>query len=303
MGAGGFLAAFTLLACLGAGTFFFQGVQAVRYRCERLNRSSAIVALVAAVAGVACFVARLGRWDRVFGMFGNTTSPTTLLLYAVVLFVVGTAVFLAVSLRTEDGSVARWCGVMALVVSVLLVGLLAFANYNYLHLSTLNPDFFALTGYYAANALALGSLVFVLMAGLAGDSDGVAFGRRAALVCVLANAALLAVFLGVFSLDSQGAQTASRSMFSMSTYTVKATAAASVTAADKLAVLLGGSSAGLFWGGAVACGLGVPLVASAVALCAKQPGRALVVILGLVALAGALTGSVCLRMCLQVLGV
>ena len=93
MGTGGFLAVFTLLACLGAGVFGFQGVQAVRYRSERLNRPSAIVALVAAVAGVACFVARLGHWDRVFGMFGNVTSPTTLLLYAVVLFVVVAAVF------------------------------------------------------------------------------------------------------------------------------------------------------------------------------------------------------------------
>ena len=207
------------------------------------------------------------------------------------------------SLRTEDGSVPRWCGIAALVVSMLLVGLLAFANYNYLHLSTLTPDFFALAGYYVANALALGSLGFAVLAAVLNDGEGIALGRRAALVCVLLNAVLVAVFLGVFSLDSQGAQTASRSMFSMSTYNVKATAAASVAASDKLAVLLSGGSAGLFWGGAVVCGLGLPLVASAVAFFAKQPGRSLVVALAGVALAGALVGSACLRLCLPVLGV
>lgn len=295
--------AFTLLMCLASGLMFFQGIQAILYRAERCNRAAAAVSLAAAVAALVCFAARMGHVDRVFGMFANVTSPTTLLLYAAVLFVVASLVYLVVSLRSEDGSVARWCGVVAVVISVLLVALLAFANYNYLHLSTLTPDFFALAGYYGANALALGSLAMVVLGGLYADEDAMTLGRWAALVCVGLNAVLLGVFLGVFSLDSQGAQLASRSMFSMSTYTVKATAAASVTAADRLAVLLSGTSAPLFWGGAVVCGLGLPLVASAVLALAKQPARHRVLLLSAVALAAALVGSLCFRLCLQAIGV
>ena len=52
MGAQGFLTAFALLSCLGAGVLCLQGVAAARYRGERLNVAAAGVALVCAVVAL-----------------------------------------------------------------------------------------------------------------------------------------------------------------------------------------------------------------------------------------------------------
>ncbi len=299
MGAGGLLAAFSLLICLASGLMLFQGIQATLYRAERCNRAAAAVSLAAAVAALACFAARMGHVERVFGMFANVTSPTTHLLYAAVLFVVACLVYLVVSVRSEDGSVPRWCGVAAIVVSVAVMAFVAFGNYNYLHLSTLTPDFWALAAYYVLNALALGALGELVLGGVLGCDDATGFAAKAALPCVALSAVAMAVVLGVFSLDSQAASAATTSMFSMTKYNVKA--ASAVAASDTLAVVLSGASAPLFWGGAVAVGAAVPLVVSVVLFLGKGGKRP--VALGLAALACSIVGAVCFRLCLGAIGI
>ncbi len=346
MGAGGLLAAFSLLICLASGLMLFQGIQATLYRAERCNRAAAAVSLAAAVAALVCFAARMGHADRVFGMFANVTSPTTHLLYAAVLFVVvclvylvvsvrsedgsvprwcGVAaimfanvtsptthllyaavlfvvvclVYLVVSVRSEDGSVPRWCGVAAIVVSLAVAAFVAFGNYNYLHLTTLTPDFWALAAYCVLNALAFGALGQLVLGAVLGCDDATGFAAKAALPCVVLSAVGMAVVLGVFALDSQAASAATTSMFSMTKYNVKA--ASAVAASDTLAVVLSGASAPLFWGGAVAVGAVVPLVVSAMLFLGKGGKRP--VALGAIALVCALVGAVCFRLCLGVIGI
>lgn len=302
MGAAGLLAAFTLLICLGGGLMFVQGIQAVRYRAERCNRAAAAISCAAAVAALVCFTARLGHVERVFGMFASVTSPTTHLLYAEVLFVVACAVYLVAAMRSEDGSVARWCGVAAIAASVLVLALVAFGNYNYLHLSTLTPDFWALAAYFALNALALGALAELVLGAALGCDDACGLARRVALACVALSAVGAAVVLGVFSLDSQAEAAATTSMFSMTKYNVKA--AGSVAATDTLAVLFAGAGAPLFWGGVVAVGTAAPLGLSAALFFGKGEkagGRALA--RGAIALVCTLVGAVCFRLCLVLLGI
>lgn len=302
MGVGGLLAAFSLLMCLASGLMLFQGIQASLYRAERCNRAAAAISLAAAVAALGCFAARMGHVERVFGMFANVTSPTTHLLYAAVLFVVVCLVYLVVSVRSEDGSVPRWCGVTGAAVSVAVMAFVAFGNYNYLHLSTLTPDFWALAAYYAANALALGALGELVLGAALGCDDAVGLARKAALPCVALSAVGMAVVLGVFALDSQAASAATTSMFSMAKYNVKA--ASAVAASDMLAAVLSGASAPLFWGGAVAVGAVVPLVLSAVLFFGKgERAGARVLALGIAALVCLLVGGVCFRLCLGVIGI
>lgn len=299
MGAGGLLAAFSLLICLASGLMLFQGIQATLYRAERCNRAAAAVSLAAAVAALVCFAARMGHADRVFGMFANVTSPTTHLLYAAVLFVVVCLVYLVVSVRSEDGSVPRWCGVAAIVVSLAVAAFVAFGNYNYLHLTTLTPDFWALAAYCVLNALAFGALGQLVLGAVLGCDDATGFAAKAALPCVVLSAVGMAVVLGVFALDSQAASAATTSMFSMTKYNVKA--ASAVAASDTLAVVLSGASAPLFWGGVVAVGTVVPLVVSAMLFLGKGGKRP--VALGAIALVCALVGAVCFRLCLGVIGI
>lgn len=302
MGAQGFLTAFALLSCLGAGVLCLQGVAAARYRGERLNVAAAGVALVCAVVALVCFALRLGHWERLFGGFSNLTSPITLLLFAWVLFVAAAVVMLVCAARSEDGSVPRWCGVAAAAVSVAVMAFVAFGNYNYLHLSTLTPDFWALATYYAANALALGALGELVLGAALGCDDAVGLARKAALPCVALSAVGMAVVLGVFALDSQAASAATTSMFSMAKYNVKA--ASAVAASDMLAAVLSGASAPLFWGGAVAVGAVVPLVLSAVLFFGKgERAGGRVLALGIATLVCLLVGGVCFRLCLGVIGI
>ena len=299
MGVGGLLAAFSLPMCLASGLMLFQGIQASLYRAERCNRAAAAISLAAAVAALGCFAARMGHVERVFGMFANVTSH---LLYAAVLFVVVCLVYLVVSVRSEDGSVPRWCGVAGAAVSAAVMAFVAFGNYNYLHLSTLTPDFWALAAYYAVNALALGALGELVLGAALGCDDAVGLARKAALPCVALSAVGMAVVLGVFALDSQAASAATTSMFSMAKYNVKA--ASAVAASDMLAAVLSGASAPLFWGGAVAVGAVVPLVLSAVLFLGKgERAGGRVLALGSAALACTLVGAVCFRLCLGVIGI
>ncbi len=297
MGAQGFLTAFALLSCLGAGVLCLQGVAAARYRGERLNVAAAGVALVCAVVALVCFALRLGHWERLFGGFSNLTSPITLLLFAWVLFVAAAVVMLVCAARSEDGSVPRWCGVLAVVAGVVLAVCCALATHPYNKVTALTPDMWVLVLYYLACAGTLGSFgSWALGAARGEDTAGHA---RLALGCVAANAVLLGIYLGVFSLDHQAARTASQAVYAMATFTVGGTSGSVVGAAERVGALLAGPGAALFWVGAVGVGLVVPATAGAVAL--ARPGARVRTVCAWVGLACALAGFACCGMGLAAL--
>ncbi len=300
MGAEGFLTAFALLSCLGAGVLFFQGVAAARYRSERLNVGASAVAIVCAVVAMVCFALRLGHWERLVGGFSNLTSPITLLLFAAVLFVVAAVVLLVAAARSEDGSVPRWCGVFAAVAAVLLAVCTALATHPYNKVTALTPDMWVLVLYYLAAAGTFGSFGTLVLGGLLHDDEAVGFGSKAALGCVAASAVLLGAYLGVFSMDHQAARTASQATYAMETFTVGGTAGSVVGAAEKVSALLAGPGAALFWGGAVVCGLVVPAAAGAAALVRKEGSVRLTC--GVVGLVFALAGFACCGVGLATLG-
>ncbi|MBS5450283.1 MAG: hypothetical protein KHZ24_03605 [Coriobacteriia bacterium] len=310
MGAQVLTALFTLATCLGAGLFGFQGVQALRYRSERLNKASAAVAGVLALAGLACFALRLGRPERLFGGFANLTSGITLALYAVALFVVVCVVVLVMSSRAEDGSVPAWCGWATLVVSALLV---AGTTCGYLLSAKPGGELFATMGLFAGGALVMGSAAHLVLACVRADADALALGRCCLLACAVVAGACLAAYLGWFSLDTQAEAAATKSAFSMSTFTV-GDSGGQAAAGERLSALLSGAQASLFWGVGVACGIVVPVACGLVALvCGRvrtgsdEPSaagvrRGLLGALAAVALLASVGGGYALRLCLVALG-
>lgn len=297
MGAEGFLAAFVVLACLGAGALGLQGVQAARYSGERLNKPVAIVAAAASLAAIACFALRLGHWERLFGGFSNLTSSITLLLYATVLFVVAAIVMLVMAVRSEDGSVPRWCGVLSIAASVILAICTALGSRPYVKATALTPDMYALALYCVGLAFVLGSLVLLVLGAAMADGASMGFARRLVLAAALVTAVALGVYLGVYAMDHQAAKVASQATYAMNTFTVGAQKTAAVVgASQKVAALVTGAGAPLFWGLCVGCGVVVPAGAGVVTLARTQRGALFAA--GLVGLAGALVGATWFLVCL-----
>lgn len=295
-----YLALYTLVTCLGAGVLGFQGAACVRWRSERLNKASALLAGVLALAGIALFALRLGRPERLFGGFANFTSGVTLALYGVVAFVVVCVVMLVLSSRTEDGTVPAWCGVAAIVVSVLLVCAMTCGS-----VLSAKPGagLFTLMALYLGAALLLGAAAHLVLGCVLKDGGACKTGRAALAACAVLAGVGMVAYLAWYGMDTQAAAQATKTSFSMSTYTIGG--AAQTLATDKLAGVLGGAQAGLFWGGAVACGVAAPLVCGLVALVAGKGDaaqkRGILLALGLVALVCALVGGYCLRLCLAAL--
>lgn len=294
MGAQVYLALFSLASCLGAGLLGFQGVQAARYRSERLNKTSAAIAGVLALAGIALFALRLGRPERLFSGFANLTSGITLSLYVVALFVVACVVMLVMSSRAEDGSVPAWCGWLAVAASVLLV---AGTTCGWLLSAKLTGELAATAALMLGSACVLGAAAHLTLAAAWGDADAVGLGRRALLPCAVLAAVGMACYLGWYAADTQAAGAATKSALSMSTFTVGSVGATGVSAAERLSALLSGAGAPLFRGGAVACGVVVPLVCGACALVRRRVALPLAA----VALLAAVAGAYALRACLQLL--
>lgn len=288
------LAGSALFACLGAGVAGVQGVQMVRYRGEGQNVLLALVAAVAALVGVALFALTLRSPAAFFTALRHGTTGIAIYLYATLALVIGCAVAIVMAKRSEDGSVARWVGVMLLVLAVLLV---FGAALGFLKSAFVKVDgrFWALLAFFVGLALCLGAFAQFLVGAVRNDEEACSFGRAASLVGAVALMLGAAVFMGWFLLASgAGASDAARAAFSFSGYTANM-GAAHITAADQLAELASGNAA-LFWGGAVACGLLIPL---ACGIGARVMGgdageKGLAVPFGVVGLTAALIGGYCL---------
>lgn len=297
-----YLALYTLVTCLGAGLLGFQGVSAARYRSERLNKASAVIAGALALAGIALFALRLGRPERLFGGFANLTSGVSWALYATVIFVVACVVLLVLSARAEDGSVPAWAGTLAVVASVLLV---VGVTSGFLLSAKLGGKLALTFALYLGSALVLGASGYLTLACVRADADAMRLGGHALAACAVLAGVGLAGYLAWFSMDTQAAQAATKSALSMSGYAVGG-GIAQAGAAERVAVLLSGAKAALFWGGAVACGVVVPAAAGVLAFARAghkdaQPARGVLLACGCAALVFALVGGYALRVCLAAL--
>lgn len=299
------LTVFSMLVLIAAGAFLFQGVQAVQYRSEGMNRSIAIGAIVAAVIGVVEFALSVGHPAMVFGAFSNLTSGITLFLYAAALFVVAAVVFLAMSLRSEDASVPAWCGVLAIVASVALMLGSAFGYLTIssgFKLSAIDGGSASIIAYFATDALLFGALVVLLIAALRKDEQATGLTRKALLVVAALNVVFVVAYLMWYAADTQSAAQVARSSFDIqhNSFTYGgAVATLTTSASDQLGTFLTGGSAPLFWVGVVVMGMVVPVAAGVAAL--LKSDRKVVLAVCAVALVAAVVGGVCFRIMLGAL--
>ncbi|MDR1083021.1 MAG: hypothetical protein LBL27_04030 [Coriobacteriales bacterium] len=276
---------FTLLICLGAGTFGVTGLLAALGKGDEIRFPALIVSLVAVVAGGLASVLHLQHWERVFNGFGNPTSGITQEIVGIAIVVIVAIVYLVMSRR---GETPKWIGWAALVVSVLLVIAMA---HSYAMPSRPLWDSVLLYIYYLANAILFGSLVVTLLFGLKDGDTGlagkVAIGGGVAQVVVMLGYAILIPFLGA-SFTTVG-------NYFDSTDPTKAMQNPSAVFSS----FLTGDYALLFWGGALILGAALPLVIAIISH--KKSGTALVGSAG-VGVASALLGGVAFRALLYLLG-
>ena len=112
---------FTTLIAWSAGTFGVQGVLAARGVGFKAQLPTLVTSFVImCVGGIAVFF-HLEHWERIFNGFGHITSGITQELIGVIALVVVMVVYFAQLRQRNDGTVAKWCGVLAVVIAVVLV--------------------------------------------------------------------------------------------------------------------------------------------------------------------------------------
>ena len=116
------LVLFSYFLALASGIFFAQGVLTVKGISSRLTQYlSLIVTLVSiGVGGIAVFF-HLQHWTRIFNGFGHLSSPITMEIIGIVIFVIVLAVYFLVFFRTEEGIAPKWTGVMAMLMGVVMM--------------------------------------------------------------------------------------------------------------------------------------------------------------------------------------
>jgi anaerobic dimethyl sulfoxide reductase subunit C (anchor subunit) len=279
------LVVFTLLICLGAGTLGVLGALAVVGKGSAVRFPALIVSLAAVVLGGLASMLHLQQWERVFNGFGNPTSGITQEIIGMVLVVAAIVIYLVVS---RQGETPKWCGVLAVLVSLILIVAMA---HSYAMPSRPLWNSALLYLYYLANAVLLGSLVLVLLLGMK-DEDA-----ALAVKAAIGGGGLLAVaILGyAVTIPMLGDQFTSVGNYFDSTNPTKAMQ-------DPNALFSGfltGEFSLMFWVGALILGAVVPLVVAVVAN--KRSGRPLAYVAGAGAVS-ALVGGIAFRALLYVLG-
>ena len=274
---------FTTLVAWSAGTFGAQGALALAGRARSAQLPClAASAVLLVLSGIAVFF-HLQHWERIFNGFGHITSGITQELIAIVLFAVVLVAYLACLRKSGDGTVPKWCAVLAVAVSLVLAAVCAHS-----YMMPARPawdsvlEALSLVGLACALGPLTAASVLAFREGGASEAavPSVA-GAAVGAVCTAAYAAFLQASAGSF-VDVGFYIDPTHPTAGM------ADAAAAVSA-----------QAPLLWGGAVVLGALVPLALAAVAW---KRGGASWKALGPAAVALFLVGAVCLRCAFYGLG-
>ena len=116
------LVLFSYFLAVASGLFFAQGVLTIKGLSSTFSQYlSIIVTLVlTAIGGIAVFF-HLQHWTRIFNGFGHLSSPITMEIIGIVVFVIVIAVYFLVFFRTEEGIAPKWTGWLAVVIGLLLM--------------------------------------------------------------------------------------------------------------------------------------------------------------------------------------
>lgn len=281
---------FTLFVCLGAGIFAFQGLLAILGRAEKVQLPALIASLISIIIGGIGSFLHLEHWDRIFNGFGHLSSGITQELIAIVVFVIVMLVYFIMMKR--GNTVPKWCGVAAIVISVVLVFVMGH-SYN----MAARPiwDTLLLPVYYLTNAAFFGALALMVIVELAKVTDGTRkLLATSALIGGIVQAVATAAYAAVMG-SSSSSYTDVGYYFDPTQPTKEM-----VDASDALGSIFSGSEALLFWLGVVVVGLILPLVLAFLVRRAESLKNAAV--LGCIALVCALAGAMCLRAIFYLLG-
>lgn len=282
------LMVFTLFVCLGAGVFAIQGLLSFMGKGEKIQMPALITSLVAVgIGGIGSFL-HLQHWERIFNGFGHLTSGITQELIMIVVFVIALVVYFFMLRRSEDGQLPKWCGIMAMIISVALVVIMSH-SYNMAARPAWDTPILWL--YYLSNAALFGTLAVMALKGIKGEKDDLL--NKVGLISGLFAALMTAVYAGYLMMS--GSAFTNVGNYFDPTHPTKEMVDPGATFGG----LMTGETALLFWLGVVIIGLIVPLIV--LFLSRKAQAKQIVGYAG-TGLVCALAGGMCFRVVLYLLG-
>jgi anaerobic dimethyl sulfoxide reductase subunit C (anchor subunit) len=111
---------FVAFCAASAGIFASQAVLALKGEGKEVQVPSLIASLAALAIGGISVLFHLAQPLHIFNGFGNPTSGITQELVAIVIFAVIMLVYF-IMLRRNENEVPKWCAVLAIIISVVLV--------------------------------------------------------------------------------------------------------------------------------------------------------------------------------------
>ncbi|MDR1358749.1 MAG: dimethyl sulfoxide reductase anchor subunit [Coriobacteriales bacterium] len=284
------LMVFTLLVCLGAGTFGVTGLLAGFGKAQEVQAPATLVSLVAIAAGGIASFLHLEHWDRIFNGFGHLESGITQELIGIAVFAIVALAYLVLIRRT---GAPRWAGWVALGISVVLVVVMSLSYTMAARLVWNTP---LLPVYYLANAALFGSLVVSVITVMKKADAGLV----SKITLVAAIFMLVAVVAYGIYIPLSASSFVSVGNYFDPTQPTRATAEPQ----GILSGFLTGEYALLFWGGALVLGAAVPVVLAFLATrrTAAPTGVSAPVALAATSALCALGGGLCFRALLYVLG-
>ena len=176
---------FTTFISWCAGTFSSQAYLALRDKGEKVQLSAWIVsAVLLVIGGVAVFM-HLEHWERIFNGFGHMSSGITQELIAIVVLVVVAIIYFA-QIRRNDGKVAKWLAVIAILVSLALVVVM---GHSYIMEARPAWDSFLWVLTLIGAAFILGPATVAFLADVKGDKEAAAELGLPAIIGAVINAA------------------------------------------------------------------------------------------------------------------
>jgi anaerobic dimethyl sulfoxide reductase subunit C (anchor subunit) len=276
---------FTLLVCLGSGTFATCGLLAIFGKDAEIRLPALVVSLAAMIIGGIASLFHVQHWERMFNGFGHLASGITQEIIGLALVCIAIVVYFVVS---RKGKTPKWAGWMAIVISIIMIIAMA---HSYVLPSRPLWDSPLLYVYYLANFILLGGLTVALLCGLKGVEA-----KLPAMVALVGGALQVigAIGYAIFIPTLASKFSIVEFYFDPNTPTKQML--------DPNAIFsnyLTGDGLLLFWGGALVLGALIPLIAAFFAR--QKSGMTLAGVTGVAAVC-AIAGGIAFRVVLYVLG-
>lgn len=281
---------FTLFVCLGAGIFAMQGLLTILGKGRKTQLPCLITSLISiAIGGIGSFL-HLEHWERIFNGFGHLSSGITQELIAMVFFVAILGICLVMTYRLNDSTLPKWCGWLAIAISIILVIVM---SHSYNMAARPAWDTLLLWFFYLSNMILFGGLTVAIIAGAKKDNEASNLAVKMALLGGVLQVLSIVAYAFYFSVSS--------SLFTNVGNYIDPTDPTKkmIDPSAMFSSIFAGENALLFWGGSVILGAIIPVI---VLLIARKKSHQQLIGFAAVGLISALTGGMCFRALLYILG-